>query len=736
MYIEKTKWENPALEETLFHVANGYLGLRACVEGAKQNYCRGFYINGFYDQSKITYGEKFTGYAEEKQSVCKLADVQSIALYIDGEEVMVAPENLVDYKHSLDMEKGYAERFFHLKQGEKELVLHTRRLASFHTRELALIEYSVEAGNFSGEIRLVSTLDGDVANFSASDDPRVAAMAEKPLEVLECKAGDGKLSLLMQTKHSKLQFACEVSHVQSGLVESYSHTPTCAQVEFSGRIGQGQRITLSKLIVVKDSFHFADVNIQTKLEEPAFYFAEQEAYLKGFWAKSRIVIKGNEALQNALDYSIYSLLGSVGFDDKFSVSAKGLSGEGYEGHVFWDSEIYVAPLFISTNPQIAKHLVAYRHTILPFAKEHALEMGHSKGALYPWRSIEGPECSAYFPAGSAQYHINGDIAYAIMQYFFASYDLDFLENKAFEILLETARLWLDVGHYTEKGFCIDAVTGPDEYTCIVNNNFYTNVGAQHNLKYLLYAVEVLKKEGRTAKLALTNEKELAEIAEAAEKIYLPYDKYMNLNPQDDSFLQKKRLDLDSIPKEKFPLLLHFHPLYLYRHQVCKQADVVLAHALYPESANRETKRNSFRYYEKICTHDSSLSLCAYAILAAQLGMTSLAEKYFKETVDLDINNTHKNTKDGIHTANMGGSFLVMSKGFAGVYMSEKGLSISPGKTDSIEGYAFHIEYQGSVIEIDADKIECRLRLVEGKPVTLSVYGEEKVLEDSLQFAIR
>lgn len=735
MYIVQNKWNDPALEETLFHVANGYLGLRACIEGAEENYCRGFYINGFYDESDIQYGEKFTGYADYKQSVCKLADVQGIFLYIDGEEIRIHPDKLLDYRHTLDMEKGFAERYFLLRQGDKEIALRTRRMASFHTRQLAIIEYSVEARSFSGSIEIRSTLDGDVANFAASDDPRVAALAEKPLRVTDCAAREGKLCIRMQAKRSGLEFACEIHHVQEGLEEHYEQSETCAALRLRGRIEQGRPITLHKMILAKDSFHFADTQIDIALQSPAFYFAEQETFLRSFWAKSRILLKGSADLQNALDYSIYSLLSSVGFDDKFSVSAKGLSGEGYEGHVFWDSEIYVTPLFISTNPQIAKHMVSYRHHILPFAKAHAREMGHKQGALYAWRSIEGPECSAYFPSGSAQYHINADIVYAVMQYFFATFDLDFLEHKAFEILLETCRLWLDVGHYTERGFCIDAVTGPDEYTCLVNNNFYTNVGAQNSLRCLLYAADLLQKEGRPEKLALTSEAELADFAHAAEKMYLPYDKYMNLNPQDDSFLQKKRLDLDAIPKEHFPLLLHYHPLFLYRHQVCKQADVVLAHALYPDCANAETKRNSFRYYEKICTHDSSLSLCAYAIMAAQLGMTSLAEKYFRETVDLDINNTHKNTRDGIHTANMGGSFLVMSRGFAGISMNQDGLSLSPHRTQSIEGYAFHFEYLGRVIHMDADREHFTLTLREGAPVPLKVYGQPVTLESSLRFAI-
>lgn len=734
MIITNTALQNPALEETVFHVANGYLGMRANIEGAKKEYCRGFYINGFYDQSSITYGEKFQGYAEEKQSMCKLCDVQGISLFISGKEVLVQDLPRLAYEHTLNMQEGFVKRSFIVDFEGTALQISTRRLASFTARNLAVIGYTVQVPTQSADIAIHSTLNGDVANFHNASDPRLAAVAEKPLQVLSCKANTEGLFLEMQAKHSGLRLACKVSHVQNGFACRVEQTDTMVKAIFTGTLQAGQSYTLYKMIQIKDTYHFTDLTHEA-LQDPSRYFTAQAEYMHAFWKKSRIIIKGDEALQKAMDYSIYCLLCSVGFDNKFSVSAKGLSGEGYEGHVFWDSEVYVMPLFIATNPSIAKQMLSYRHTLLPYALEQAQKLGHSQGALYPWRSIAGGECSAYYPAGSAQYHINADIAYACMQYYFATKDVDFLATELFPILLQTARLWLDAGHFTEKGFCIDEVTGPDEYTCLVNNNFYTNVGAKHNMQYLLYAVEELRKAAKNDVLAQVGEAELAEIRKAMEQMYIPHDAKTNINPQDDSFLQKKPLNLADIPKEKFPLLLHYHPLYLYRHQVCKQADVVLAHALYSDSATRESKQASFDYYEKICTHDSSLSLCAYAIMAAQLGMPQKAESYFKETVDLDINNTHKNTHDGIHTANMGGSFLVISKGFAGLYFNEQGLCISPNKTHSIEGYRFHIQYHGSDICIDATQTECTLQLCSGPAQQVYIYGKAHKLTDKMTFAI-
>lgn len=735
MLLEKNefKLENLALEETLFHVANGYLGLRANIDFCKKDYCRGLYINGFYDISDIKYGESFVGFPKTKQGICKLADVQSMNIFVDGKQLCIDEKNVKSYLHRYDMQKGYTERHFKIALEKGDIEINTRRLASFANRQVLMLEYEIKP-SFEAKIDIESILDCDVSNFSSSDDPRVASQAEKPLEILSISADDDGMEALMQAKRSKLQFACFVTHsIKPDHVEKHDkYLKSC----FNFNVKANESITLYKFIKLKDSFHFSDVEIDKHFESAEYYYNKQIKYLDNFWSNSRITINGDTQLQNALDYSVYSLLCSIGYDEKYSISAKGLSGEGYEGHVFWDSEVYVSPLFVLTDPELAKTQLSYRHNILPFAIEQARLLGHDDGAVYAWRSIEGAECSGYFPSGSAQYHINNDIAYAIMQYFFASYDIDFLENKAFDILLECSRLWLDMGHYCEKGFCIDEVTGPDEYTCLVDNNFYTNVGAQHTMRYLLYAADLLKQSGRTKKLEKIRDGELGQIKKAADLMYIPQDKILNINPQDDTFLFKKKLDLSKIPEDKFPLLLHYHPLFLYRHQVCKQADVVLAHALYRDCANVDTKRNSFKYYEKICTHDSSLSLCAYAIMAAQLGMSTLAEKYFKATVDLDINNTHKNTMDGIHTANMGGSFLVMSKGFAGIYLDENGLSISPNMTKDIDGYSFKMQYRGRVLKLEASKTHFCIQLLSGESVKIYVYDKEIELKDKYEFEIK
>lgn len=736
MFININKFDiaNLPNEETLFHVANGYLGIRACFEDEQskdKSYSRGCYINGFYDESPISYGEKFHGYPDTKQSLINLPDVQSISLYIDGDNVNPFNCEMLNYSHQFNLEDGVVKRNYTLRDNKgREFTIKTKRMASFVEKRLFILEYTVESHNFNGNIEIQSSVNGDVSNFFAKDDPRLASVVEKPLIEIDAYGAIDLLKLSAKAKHSQLKVHVGVIHEFSPSFEREGYsTPTNALVKFRGAIEQGKPLSITKLVILADSYHTqnpADV-LDAKIKEvqangASYYFYAQNEYLEQFWSLSRVVIKGDDNLQNALDYNLYSLLASVGRDSKFSVSAKGLSGEGYEGHVFWDSETYVAPFFQFTQPQIAKTMLSYRYNILSYAKNQAKLLGHSKGALFPWRSIEGGECSTYFPAGSAQYHINGDVAYSFMQYFIATNDIDFMNTMGAEVLLETARLWMDMGHYTKNGFCLDMVTGPDEYTCLVNNNFYTNAGAKYNLNAIYHVINLLWSKGLGGHLDVT-QGELDEFKKAADAMYLPYDEDLGITCQDDSFLQKKKLDLNTIPKDKFPLLLHFHPLFLYRYQVCKQADVVLTYVMHKGIVDDAVKAKSFNYYEDITTHDSSLSLCAYAIVAAQLGDTEKAEKYFKETVDLDLNNTHKNTKDGIHTANMGGSYLTIVKGFAGISFEMDGINIAPNPIQTIKDYSFNFAYLGRTIKFSATTQGFSIELLSGDEISINVYGE-------------
>ncbi|GGA71531.1 glycoside hydrolase family 65 protein [Ornithinibacillus halotolerans] len=735
--------ENLLINESLFSLGNGYLGVRGNFEeGYQDNFksIRGTYINAFHDEIQINYGEKLFGFPEKQQKLVNIIDGQAVQIYIDGERFSLFSGEVISYERKLHMDKGFSERIIQWKSPAGKIVkFHFKRLVSFVTKELFLIDLKVEPVTPVNEIKIISTINGDVTNFVDKNDPRVASSHAKLLHVTEVKQ-EGHINIIKsETENTKLEVACATTSNVSASNYTYETNMTVNGVE-EVYIANGPT-HFTKFNIYTDTYRHGRstveeaITIQNRVKGKSFatLLEQQQRYLNDFWEKADVKISGDQELQQGIRFNLYQLLQSVGKDPYSNISAKGLSGEGYEGHYFWDTEIYIFPVFLMTDAKIAKNLLLHRYSILDSARERAREMGHKKGALFPWRTITGPESSAFFPAGTAQYHISADIAYSFIQYYLVTKDENFLKEYMAEVLFETARLWVDTGHFLNGEFRIDNVTGPDEYTCIVNNNYYTNVMAKHNLLWAAKTYQLLKKkdplsiEELTERLQLT-ENEVIEWQEAGEKMFLPYDDNLKITAQDDTFLQKDRWDFDSTPKEKYPLLLHYHPLTLYRYQVCKQADTVLAHFLLEDEQDFETMKNSYDYYEQVTTHDSSLSHCAFSIMASKLGYKDKAYNYFIETARLDLDNTHGNTKDGLHMANMGGTWLAIVYGFAGVRVKESGISFTPSLPEQWTSLEFNVQYQDRLIKVMVEKEKTTYTNLNGEGLEIVHQGEKVYVE--------
>ncbi|MFN8419845.1 MAG: glycosyl hydrolase family 65 protein [Anaerolineae bacterium] len=510
----------------------------------------------------------------------------------------------------------------------------------------------------------------------------------------------------------------------------------------------GQPITLDKFIcyltsrdVPESSVQDEAKNILGNAKTVGFEVLrdEQAKYLTKFWDHADITIEGDDALQQGLRVNMFHLLQSVGRDSKTSIAAKGVTGEGYEGHYFWDTEMYVVPFFLHTSPEIARKLLEYRYRILDKARERARQMAHPRGALYAWRTIDGEECSTYYPAGTAQYHINADIAFAIKRYVEATGDESFLVQGGAEILFETARLWADLGSYIpNKGgkFCINGVTGPDEYTAVVDNNAYTNLMAQINMRYAAEIAKWLQANNsdvyqEVAKRIGLASSEIESWNKAADNMYLPYDERLQIYAQDDSFLNKAPWDFANTPPENYPLLIHYHPLVIYRHQVCKQADFVLALFLLSERFSMEEKKRNYDFYEPLTTHDSSLSSCVFSIVASEIGYHDKAYDYFMETSRMDLDDSHRNVKDGVHIANMAGTWMSMIHGFAGMRVqSENGaplLAFHPHLPEKWNGYAFNMVFRGRLVRVAVNRDHVTYALLEGEELAIAHNGERLTL---------
>ncbi len=736
-------------EESLFFTGNGYIGVRGNFEeGYPENAesIRGTYLNAFYDIIDIPYGEKHFGFPDSQQKIVNLIDSQTIriALVVQDKEEWFSlfSGEIVQYDRFLHLDQGFTERIIHWRSPSgKEVILRFRRMASLTERELFIQEVSLEPVNFFGPVKIVSSINGDVSNYVNDRDPRVSSNSSKLLSVTGVRLEDGISLVEVQTNRSSLKAACATRHVIS-VDHRRTDNKTPGGVESCFTFSLTEPVIFTKKNIYTDSLRHGEnlvrdaVHQHSRLIDTTFddILQKQIDVLREFWQYADITIDSDtdreEAalLQEGIRFNLYHLLQSIGRDRFANIAAKGLSGEGYEGHYFWDTEIFMFPVFLFSHPDLARQLLIYRYTTLDEARKRAGELGHKKGALFPWRTISGSECSSFFPAGTAQYHISADIAYSYVQYYLTTRDLEFFYDYGAEILFETARLWADLGHYHQGRFHIHEVTGPDEYTCLVNNNYYTNLMARYNLKWAAKMYDILRKKddqrlSRVMEKIGLGEEETAEWLRAAEMMYLPYNAELNINPQDDDFLKKKVWDFAGTPDDHYPLLLHYHPLTLYRYQVCKQADTVLAHFLLEDEQDFSVMKDSFDYYEKITTHDSSLSSCVFSIMASKVGYHEKAYDYFIETARLDLDNTHGNTKDGLHLANMGGTWMAIVMGFAGLRLKESGLSFSPSIPKKWKAYTFSIRYLGRHMHVSINQQEIQVKLFSGNPLSFKLYDQ-------------
>ncbi len=713
--------------ETLFTLANGYLGLRGDVEEAEGSYHKGTYINGFYDSEPIKYGENAFGYAENHETILNLPDPKRIELDVGTLPFSLNRGVVNATSRTLNYRTGILTRTVDWTSAQGDRIkITTERMVSFTDKHCALITYTVEAVNRDIPIRITSFLDIGVRNRSSKDDPRVGSkFTSNPLLITNHSVEGEALNFSAKTRNSGLTIFGSVFHSTSKEATKVTPSERDLALSYSFFLVKGESVTLSKFIAYTTEDDSAPFRARRCAQEGfASYAQEQEAFLDEFWKVGRILIEGDESSEQALQLNIFHLLQSCGRDGSSSMAAKGLTGEGYEGHYFWDTEAYALPMFCYLKPDIAASLLDYRYSILPKARERAKTMS-LRGALFPWRTISGRECSAYYPAGTAQYHIDADILYAVEKYLAAT------GKKAppsyVEMAIESARMWLSLGCYIEGEFCINEVTGPDEYTACVNNNAYTNLMAQNNLLFAITLVESYKKEGKDLPLVL-EDGELASWKEAHEKMRIPFDKSLGIYAQDDSFLKKADWPFATTPKEKYPLLLHYHPLVIYRHKVLKQPDLVLAQFFLSGLFTKAERIRSFMFYEPYTTGDSSLSHCIQSIMASDSFQSLKAWTYFKKTVRLDIDDIQGNSSDGIHTASMAGSWMAIVYGFAGFRDWKGTFSFDPKLPSAWRALTFCLTLHTSVLRVELRKDEVTYALMTGAPIPLVHRNETFVLK--------
>ncbi|HVW32330.1 MAG TPA: glycosyl hydrolase family 65 protein, partial [Acidimicrobiia bacterium] len=723
-----------AQAESIFALANGHLGLRGNLDEGEPYGLPGTYLNGVYELRPLPYAEAGFGYPESGQTCINITNGKVLRLLVDDEPFDVRYGTLRRHERVLDLRAGTLRRSVDWASPAGQAVrVDSVRVVSFTQRAVAAIEYVVEAVDDEARIVVQSELVANEPIPKPADDPRVAAVLEAPL-VSEDYGVRGRTAaeLIHHTERSGLRVAAGMDHSVEGPdgTDWFSEcAPDTARVTITAVLRPGQRLRVVKWL----GYGWSSVRSRRALRDQVAaaitaavhtgwdrLLEEQRRYLDTFWGRTAVELEGDPEIEQATHFGLFHVLQASARAEGRAIPAKGLTGTGYDGHAFWDTETFVLPVLTSSFPHAARDALRWRHSTLPAARERAAALGHT-GAAFPWRTIEGRECSGYWPAGTAAFHVNADIADAVVRYVDATDDEEFEKAEGLELLVETARLWCSLGHHDRHGrFHLPGVTGPDEYSALADDNVYTNLMAAQNLRAAAAAAERwLEESGRLG----VDEDERVAWQAAAEAMYVPYDAELAVHPQAELFTTHQVWDFENTPADRYPLFLHFPYFDLYRRQVVKQSDLVLAMHLCADAFTREQKARNFAYYEALTVRDSSLSGITQAVLAAELGHLELAYDYLAEVVQIDLYDLARNTLSGLHMASLAGAWTVLVAGFGGVRVRHGRPAFAPKVPPGLSRLAFNLWYRHRNICVTATPTEACYELSEGDPLTVEHYGQ-------------
>ncbi|MGI8413111.1 MAG: glycoside hydrolase family 65 protein [Solirubrobacteraceae bacterium] len=733
--LRETELDLAALDQagSVFALANGHIGLRGNLDEGEPSGLPGTYLGGFYEGRSLPYAEAGYGYPEAGQTVVNVTNGKIIRLLVDDEPFDVRFGTLERHERVLDFRAGVLRRRAQWRSPAGQAVrVRTVRLVSLVQRAVAAVSYEVEPIDAPARLVVQSELVANEPMPTVIADPRVAAELGSPLRSEVFSDHDARAVLVHITRRSELRVAAGMDH----LVEGPAGTEIAAEsgedlarVTITADVQPGQRLRIVKLLAYGWSSERSTAALRDQVAAALAearhtgwdgLLAGQQKYLDDFWSRADVELDGDAELQQAVRFALFHTLQAGARGERRAIAAKGLTGPGYDGHTFWDTETFVLPVLTYTAPHAACDALRWRHTTLEMARERAKLLG-LQGAAFPWRTIDGRECSAYWPAGTAAFHICADVADAVGRYQAATEDDDFEREIGLELLVETARLWRSLGHHDATGrFRIDGVTGPDEYSAVADNNLYTNLMAQRNLH--LAAQAVARHGDRAAELGVDDE-EAAAWRDAAQAMLIPFDEQLGVHPQAEGFTEHQRWDFAATAPEQYPLLLHFPYFDLYRKQVVKQADLVLALHLRGDAFSPEQKARNFAYYEPLTVRDSSLSACTQAVIAAEVGHLELAYDYFAEAALMDLEDLEHNTRDGLHIASLAGAWIVAVAGFGGMRDHDGALSFTPRLPERLTRIAFGLCFRQRRLRVEVEHDQASYSLLQGEPLSITHHGQ-------------
>jgi alpha,alpha-trehalose phosphorylase len=737
-HIRETRLDLDVLAqaESVFALANGHIGLRGNLDEGEPHGLPGTYLNSFFELRPLPYAEAGYGFPESGQTIVNVTNGKLIRLLVDDEPFDVRYGELLEHERVLDLRAGTLQRLVLWRTpAGKQVRIRSTRLVSFTQRSIAAIRYEVEPVDEALRVIVQSELVANEVLPPQSRDPRVAAVLESPLQAEEHLALEDGGLLVHRTRASGLRLAAAMGHDLQGPERTTISTETFddwARTTMTCVLRPGERLRVDKYVAYGWSSERSRPALRDQvgaaLAGARFsgwdgLLAEQREYLDDFWDTSDVRVEGDPEVQQAVRFGLFHVIQAGARAELRPIAAKGLTGPGYDGHVFWDTETFVLPVLTYTLPGAVASGLRWRHSTLPLAQERARTLGLA-GAAFPWRTIRGQECSAYWPAGTASFHIAADIADAVRRYVQATGDQDFEREIGLELLVETARLWRSLGHHDRNGeFHLDGMTGPDEYTAVKSDNIYTNLMAQRNL---VSAAEAVSRHSDHAWRLGVDDEETAAWRDAASAMHIPYDPELGVHQQVEGFTRLQEWDFADTPPEKYPLLLNYPYFDLYRKQVVKQADLVLAMHWRGDAFTAEEKERNFAYYERRTVRDSSLSACTQAVLAAEVGHLELAHDYLGEAALMDLHDLNQNTRDGVHVASLAGAWIALVAGFGGMRDHEKILSFAPRLPNRIDRLEFSLIWHGHRLRVDVGPNETTYALrngARGGSVELRHHGE-------------
>ncbi|MFF3964297.1 glycoside hydrolase family 65 protein [Streptomyces griseorubiginosus] len=725
-----------AQSESVFALSNGHVGWRGNLDEGEPHGLPGSYLNGVHELHPLPYAEAGYGYPESGQTVIDVTNGKILRLLVDDEPFDLRYGRLVSHERTLDLRRGVLERTCEwISPAGSRIRVRSTRLVSLTQRAIAAVAYEVEPVDSRTRVVIQSELVTNESLPSPNGDPRAAKALKSPLEHEEGFADGTRLRLVHRTRQSGLRVAVAADHVIDGpgrTTTSSEEMVDLARLTVTSVLEPGQRLRVEKLVAhgwsgVRSRPAMSD-QVDAALAAAAHsgwdgLLDEQRGYLDDFWARADVEVDGDEEIQQAVRFALFHVLQAGARAEQRAIPAKGLTGSGYDGHAFWDTETFVLPLLTYTEPRAVAEALRWRQHTLPAARDRAVQLG-LRGAAFPWRTIDGSEGSAYWPAGTAAFHVNAAVADAVVRYTEATGDMDFERDTGVELLVETARLWRSLGHHDHRGvFHIDGVTGPDEYSAVADDNTYTNLMARANL---LAAAEACARHPHQAAALGVDDEESAAWRDAAEAVHIPYNDELGVHEQHAGFTRHQQWDFAGTRADQYPLMLHFPYFDLYRKQVVKQADLVLAMYLcsnwFEEFHDEEQIARNFAYYEPLTVRDSSLSACVQAVVAARAGHLSLAYAYTAEAALMDLADLENNTRDGLHIASLAGTWTALVAGFGGLRRDGASLRFAPRLPERFSRLAFNLRLLDRCLRVEIGPDKATYTLVSGAPLTISHHG--------------